>query len=179
MSDVFSGAPENCDAAAERRRPKRTQKAEGDTMAVGRIGDNVITLGGIFPSLLWMEGRKGSCTTTSESDSSWRRCRPDSSPEIEIATFPPSLSLLFSSTSGPKNYRTSFSLRRAIRAEVSCLTFVLLRSPEKVESVVTTRDRGRKQEGELQPLLAFTLQDPKATCGRNVVRDQSCLTTQV
>ena len=106
-------------------------------------------------------------------------CRPDSSPEIEIATFPPSLSLLFSSTSGPKNYRTSFSLRRAIRAEVSCLTFVLLPSPEKVESVVTTRDRGRKQEGELQPLLAFTLQDPKATCGRNVVRDQSCLTTQV
>ena len=129
MSDVFSGAPENCDAAAERRRPKRTQKAEGDTMAVGRIGDNVITLGGIFPSLLWMEGRKGSCATTSESDSSWRRrCRPDSSPEIEIATFPPSLSLLFSSTSGPKNYRTSFSLRRAIRAEVSCLTFVLLPS---------------------------------------------------
>ena len=157
------------------RRPKRrTQKAERDTMAVGSGTMLSLSVGFFSLSL----GRKGSCTTTSESDSSrLRRCRPDSSPEIEIATFPP---FLFSSTSGPKNYRTSFSLRRAIRAEVSCLTFVLLRSPEKVESVVTTRDRGRKQEGELQqPLLAFTLQDPKATCGRNVVRDQSCLTTQV
>ena len=91
MSDVFSGAPENCDAAAAAEE-ENTKGREGDTMAVGRIVDNVITLGGIFPSLLWMEGRKGSCTTTSESDSSRRRrCRPDSSPEIEIATFPPSL----------------------------------------------------------------------------------------
>ena len=76
MSDVFSGAPENCDAAAERRAAEEENTKGRERYDGGRIADNVITLGGIFPSLLWKEGRKGSCTTTSESDSSRRRrCR--------------------------------------------------------------------------------------------------------
>ena len=54
MSDVFSGAPENCDAAAaaaEEENTKGRERYDG-----GRIGDNVITLGGIFLSLPRKEG---------------------------------------------------------------------------------------------------------------------------
>ena len=82
MSDVFSGAPENCDAAAE----EDTKGSGGARAAV--VGSRTmlsLSVGFFSPSDV---GREAACTA-SESDSSRRRrrCRSDS-PEIEIATFP-------------------------------------------------------------------------------------------
>ena len=114
--DVFSGAPENCDATAAAaaaaasadENTKGGERYDGGGGGGGRIEDNVITLGGIF--LSW----KGSCAT-SESDSS----RRSDSPEIEIATFP-----FFSSTfatplppRAPKIIAPLSFRRRAIREE--------------------------------------------------------------
>ena len=56
MSDVFSGAPENCDAAAAAEE-ENTKGREGDTMAVGS-GTMLSLSVGFFPlPLLWKDGR--------------------------------------------------------------------------------------------------------------------------
>ena len=51
--DVFSGAPENCDAtaAAADESTKGGERYDGGGGGGGKIEDNVITLGGIFFSL--------------------------------------------------------------------------------------------------------------------------------